>query len=78
MEDLEKIEDLFFKMCDIDYVIVALELDENIRKFLKIKNVIDYGNSKYFIFNTNYGLKSGHFTDTIFNETLVDLIIKIR
>lgn len=37
MEDLEKIEDLFFKMCDMDYVIVALELDENIRKFLKIK-----------------------------------------
>lgn len=78
MAELGKVENLFLKICDMDYTIIALKLDENVRKFLEEKDITDYSDSKYFIFNTSYGLKSGSFADTLYNEPLVDLIIEIK
>lgn len=54
-----------------DFKIVALKNNKYSEKYFGDKD------SKFLIFNTKYGMKKGHYADSLRNENLVDEIITI-
>lgn len=56
-----------------DYKIIALKNNLLSQKYFK-----DNDDSKYLIFNSRYGIEKAYYSNTLFNENLIDEIIVIQ
>lgn len=75
IETLEKI----LRLNHFGYCIIAIKLNDKVKECLELfysKAVFE--DSKYFIYNTEYGIKSGSFTENIYSEYVrPDYIIEL-
>lgn len=75
IETLEKI----LRLKRFGYCIIAIKLNDKVKECLELfysKAVLE--NSKYYIYNTQYGFESGSFSDNIYAENVKpDYIIEL-
>lgn len=80
MNELDEVSNKILNLSKMGYCIVALKLNDKLKRVLieanYPKSVVN--NSKYYIYNTMFGLNSGSFVDELYKENIKpDYIIEL-